>query len=205
MAKYKVGDNVRIVSERPQECWNPEMDKYLGKTMTITKSGTNYRGVYYHMEDDSNDSRFHWYWYEDMIAGLAEQKKPAEQKGDNNMKTETNLYLSSLVGEKKHALREAHDEELRKLNDALTALCTEESQKQTPALSEKTVEFIRQLLKISLDCAREMSDRVKKIAPLFPFGEAQDNLILAAKVKEDEATTALNEFNAAYPKKPESK
>ena len=121
------------------------------------------------------------------------------------MKTEANLYLRSLVGEKKSALREAYDEELRKLNDALTALRTEEPQKQTPALSEETVEFIRQLLKISLDCTREMSDRVKKITPLLPFGEAQDNLILAAKVKEDKATTALNEFNAAYPKKPKSK
>lgn len=79
MAKYKVGDKVRIVSERPRECWNPEMDKYLGKTLTITKSGINHNGVYYHMEmeDDDNDFHFHWYWYEDMIAGLAEQKKPA--------------------------------------------------------------------------------------------------------------------------------
>lgn len=207
MAKYKVGDKVRIVSERPQKYWNPEMDKYLGKAMTIIESGINPNGVYYHMEDSKDkDFDFYWYWYEDMIAGLAEQKKPAEQKGDNNMKTETNLYLRSLCGEKKSALREAHDEELRKLNDALTALRTEESKKQpTPALSEKTVEFIRQLLKISLDCTREMSDRVKKITPLLPFGEAQDNLILAAKVKEDTATTALNEFNTAYPKKPESK
>ena len=31
MAKYKVGDKVRIVSERPQRRWNPKMDKYLGK------------------------------------------------------------------------------------------------------------------------------------------------------------------------------
>lgn len=78
MAKYKVGDKVRIVSERPQKCWNPEMDKYLGKTMTIIKSGINRNGVYYHMED-SNDFAFYWYWYEDMIAGLAEQKKPADE------------------------------------------------------------------------------------------------------------------------------
>lgn len=78
MAKYKVGDKVRIVSERPRDCWNPEMDKYLGKTMTIIKSGINRNGVYYHMED-SNDFAFYWYWYEDMIAGLAEQKKPADE------------------------------------------------------------------------------------------------------------------------------
>ena len=36
MAKYKVGDKVRIVSERPHRRWNPEMDKYLGKTITVT-------------------------------------------------------------------------------------------------------------------------------------------------------------------------
>lgn len=70
---------MRIVSERPRECWNPEMDKWLGKTMTITKSGINHIGVYYHMEDDINDSRSCWYWYEDMIAGLAEQKKPTDE------------------------------------------------------------------------------------------------------------------------------
>lgn len=91
------------------------------------------------------------------------------------MKTETNLYLRSLVGEKKAALCEAHDEELHRLNDALTELRTEATQKQpcsaVPPLSEKTVEVIRQLLKISLDCTREMSDRVKKITPLLPFGK----------------------------------
>ncbi len=121
------------------------------------------------------------------------------------MKTETNLYLRSLCGEKKSALREAHDEELRKLNDAITALRTDESQKQTPALSEETVESIRRLLKIDLDCVNEMSAKAKCMAPLIPSGEAQDNFILAAKVKTDVATKALKEFNAAYPEKPKSK
>lgn len=205
MAKYKVGDKVRIVSERPRECWNPEMDKYLGKTMTIIKSGTNYHGVYYHMED-SKDFGFYWWWYEDMIAGLAEQKKPAEQKGDNNMKTETNLYLRSLCGEKKSALREAHDEELRKLNDALTALHSEESQKQQiPALSEKTVEAIRHLLEIRLESADKMLHDIKCILSFVPVSEERDKIVLETKTKVSEATTALNEFNAAYPKKPESK
>lgn len=72
MAKYKVGDKVRIVSKRPQRCWNPDMDKYLGKTMTIIKSGINGNGVYYYMEEDLDDFLRHWFWYEDMIAGLAE-------------------------------------------------------------------------------------------------------------------------------------
>jgi hypothetical protein len=75
MAKYKVGDKVRIVSKRPQRCWNPDMDKYLGKTMTIIKSGINGEGVYYCMEEDRDDFLGHWFWYEDMIAGLAEPKQ----------------------------------------------------------------------------------------------------------------------------------
>lgn len=75
MAKYKVGDKVRIVSKRPQKNWNPYMDKHLGKTMTIIKSGINNSGVYYCMEEDRNDFLGHWCWYEYMIAGLAEPER----------------------------------------------------------------------------------------------------------------------------------
>lgn len=75
MAKYKVGDKVWIVSKRPQKNWNPYMDKYLGKTMTIIKSGINNSGVYYCMEEDRNDFLGHWCWYEYMIAGLAEPER----------------------------------------------------------------------------------------------------------------------------------
>lgn len=75
MAKYKVGDKVWIVSKRPQKNWNPYMDKYLGKTMTIIKSGINNKGVYYCMEEDRNDFLGHWCWYEYMIAGLAEPER----------------------------------------------------------------------------------------------------------------------------------
>lgn len=75
MAKYKVGDKVRIVSKRPQQRWNPEMDKWLGKTMTIIESGINRIGVYYYMEEDSDYPFRRWYWYEDMISGLAEPER----------------------------------------------------------------------------------------------------------------------------------
>ena len=75
MAKYKCGDKVRIVSKRPQRCWNPYMDKHLGKTMTIIKSGINGEGVYYCMEEDRDDFLGHWCWYEYMIAGLAEPER----------------------------------------------------------------------------------------------------------------------------------
>ena len=73
MAKYKVGDKVRIVSKRPQRRWNPDMDKYLGKTMTVIASGRNSRGdTYYRAVEDRTSKGIWWYWYEDMIAGLAE-------------------------------------------------------------------------------------------------------------------------------------
>lgn len=72
---YKVGDKVWIVSKRPQKNWSPYMDKYLGKTMTIIKSGINNSGVYYYMEEDRNDFLGHWCWYEDMISGLAESDR----------------------------------------------------------------------------------------------------------------------------------
>ena len=75
MAKYKVGDKVRIVSKRPQKNWNPDMDKYLGKTMTIITPGINDKGVYYYMEEDAASCHWHWFWYEDMIAGLAEPER----------------------------------------------------------------------------------------------------------------------------------
>ena len=76
MAKYKVGDKVRIVSKRPQKDWNPDMDKYLGKTMTVIASGRNSRGdTYYRAVEDRTSKGIWWYWYEDMIAGLAEPER----------------------------------------------------------------------------------------------------------------------------------
>lgn len=73
---YKVGDKVRIVSKRPQRNWNPDMDKYLGKTMTVTASGRNGSGeTYYRVFEDRASEGIWWYWYEDMIAGLAEPER----------------------------------------------------------------------------------------------------------------------------------
>lgn len=72
MAKYKVGDKVRIVSKRPRQCWNPEMDKWLGKVMTIREySLTKYRMK----EDYSEYNGYGWFWYDDMISGLAEPER----------------------------------------------------------------------------------------------------------------------------------
>ena len=79
MAKYKVGDRVRIVSTPPLVRWNDDMNTWLGKTMTIASVGSNSsEGIFYRMVEDCwSFYGVGWYWYEDMIAGLAEpEQKP---------------------------------------------------------------------------------------------------------------------------------
>lgn len=73
--KYKVGDKVRIVSEWGKGCWqnlNGEMDKWLGKVMTVRRVGaTTYRMV----EDKEDNDWGGWYWKENCIEGLAGENK----------------------------------------------------------------------------------------------------------------------------------
>lgn len=75
MAKYKVGDKVRIVDHRTENM-NPfgEMNKWLGKVMTI--KDLSWFG--YWMEEDYGEYMGNgWMWDDSMIAGLAEpEQKP---------------------------------------------------------------------------------------------------------------------------------
>ena len=75
MAKYKVGDKVRIVNHRTSRMnLEGKMDKWLGKTMTIRKV---YANDTYSMEEDEHDRCVRgWTWCDSMISGLAEPKKP---------------------------------------------------------------------------------------------------------------------------------
>lgn len=73
MAKYKVGDKVRIVDHRTGPMNNfGKMDKWLGKVMTIREcllSG-------YWMEEDYGENiGYGWCWDDDMISGLAEPEQ----------------------------------------------------------------------------------------------------------------------------------
>lgn len=73
MAKYKVGDRVRIVDHRTDNMNHfGEMDKWLGKVMTI-------RDLFspgYWMEEDCGDNHGRgWLWDDSMIAGLAEPER----------------------------------------------------------------------------------------------------------------------------------
>jgi hypothetical protein len=72
MAKYKVGDKVRIVSKRPQKNWNPYMDKWMGKVMTIRNL---FSSGYEMKEDYDENGGCGWYWYDSLISGLAEPER----------------------------------------------------------------------------------------------------------------------------------
>lgn len=81
MAKYKVGDRVRIVSHRTSNMNDDGgMDKWFGKTMTIR---TILPYGYSMVEDREENCCEGWYWDDDMIAGLAEPQ--TERHGDNGL------------------------------------------------------------------------------------------------------------------------
>ena len=78
MAKYKVGDKVRIVSERPKDwCYADDMGKYLGKTLTINMVKWHpYLGTLYFLEGAITEHGIcagsSWAFKESWISGLAE-------------------------------------------------------------------------------------------------------------------------------------
>ena len=73
MAKYKVGDKVRIVSDMPNvDNFNPIMAKWLGKTVTIRDIKYN---AYLIEEDIADRPPIGWCWQEDWISGLAEPER----------------------------------------------------------------------------------------------------------------------------------
>lgn len=91
MAKYKVGDKVRIVSERPDsKSYVDEMVRFLGKEITISKVRKEFGTAYYYSEDATpNDpiKKYFCKWFgfpgyffiDEWISGLAEQKKPTDE------------------------------------------------------------------------------------------------------------------------------
>lgn len=76
MAKYKVGDRVRIVNHRTFHMNDAGgMDKWLGKTMTIKEQhGDGYKML----EDENEYCGCGWFWDDNMIAGSATPKQKKE-------------------------------------------------------------------------------------------------------------------------------
>lgn len=76
MAKYKVGDKARIVSERPWAFGFPDdMVKYLGKTLTVARvNAREYAESSYRFEE-AVDNGYYWLFDESWISGLAEPER----------------------------------------------------------------------------------------------------------------------------------
>jgi len=78
MSKYKVWDNVRIVSKRTvymNQSW--QMDKYLWTVMTINIFDSSFSNPY-RMDEDKWD----WHWSDDMIEWLVHDFEPYEGEND---------------------------------------------------------------------------------------------------------------------------
>ena len=143
------------------------------------------------------------------------------------MKTETNLYLRSLVEQQRADLLnersciinritgstmsddEIEDaafnlseigQKIRDFDDALTALRSEESKKQpTHALSEEAIMFIRYTLKVCVDISKEDLARTKSMPPVLNSYVRNQLRIKHKELNIDTTTSVLSEFNAAYP------
>lgn len=86
MAKYKVGDKVRIVSKKPNHPgFLTDMEKYLGKTMTVRSVVEPSTGACYTFDEAYLIPIYGMYWSfpEAWIAGLAEPQ--TERHGDNGL------------------------------------------------------------------------------------------------------------------------
>lgn len=75
MAKYKVGDRVRIVGYRTFHMNSfGGMDKWRGKVMTVRGIERGLHG-YWMVEDCGENKGCGWLWADSMIAGLAEPER----------------------------------------------------------------------------------------------------------------------------------
>jgi hypothetical protein len=74
--EYSEGDVVRIVSEKVGSNWNDhgQMDKWLGKTMTVRKVCSDHY-KYYKMVEDIDEYGDGWMWFPYMISGLEEEEE----------------------------------------------------------------------------------------------------------------------------------
>lgn len=81
MAKYKVGDRVRIVSQKPNHPgFMADMEQYLGKTLTVRSVVEPSTGACYTFDEAYLIPIYGMYWTfpEAWIAGLAKPKQKKE-------------------------------------------------------------------------------------------------------------------------------
>lgn len=75
---YKVGDKVRIASEKRGAFWNSKgkMDKWLGQVVTIAEIATDDKGIYCWIEEDGET----WWWRPWMIEGCTKKEEAGSYK-----------------------------------------------------------------------------------------------------------------------------
>ena len=119
--KYKVGDKVRIVKEKPERNWNSEgrMDKWLGEIMTI-ESVLDFEN--YKMKEDGGL----WYWEDHMIEGKVTEMKKSDliagkhvvetRNGDKYLifDSEEGKFMYQVDGQ--FMVLEGYDEDMLKIN-----------------------------------------------------------------------------------------
>lgn len=88
MAKYKVGDKVRIISQKPNHIgFVTDMEQYLGKTLTVRSvaEGRSYAHYTHYTFEEAYSiptDGCYWCFLEAWIAGLAE---PQVKRHDNDL------------------------------------------------------------------------------------------------------------------------
>lgn len=111
MAKYKVGDRVRIVRERPASpAFVNEMVQYLGKTLTVSKVEEETLGAIYRFKEATYpayvlpitkiifpNTTGMWAFSEEWISGPAEPQ--AERHGDNGLRVVIRFHGNETTAE----------------------------------------------------------------------------------------------------------
>ena len=147
--KYKTGDRVRIVSEVTGDYWDPSMNKWLGKVMTIARV----ENCFYWMKEDE-DKYGGQAWYDHMIAGLAEE--PQHNVDDESKKlskehmdlVRKNYDQAKQISELKYrhdALEELDRERVRSLRRSEKRILELEAQ------NKKFLEIIKNFSKMGIE------------------------------------------------------
>lgn len=84
--RFKVGDRVKVVAKRPREApgsnvtWIPEMDKFLGKEVTVTQERKLLNGVWVYKTDGTQQWNFLADWLKIVKEAEEPETKPAAPK-----------------------------------------------------------------------------------------------------------------------------
>ena len=160
MAKYKVGDKVRIVSERPASPrFVNSMVQYLGKTLTVSKVENETLGAIYRFKEATfqvdtmpiaailcPNAHGMWTFDEGWISGLAEQKKPTDENLSVTIRfcgrmTVAELYKNGRVVKVENALCNPKDEYSRSegARIAVERLFEKKPKESKPKIGDKFV------------------------------------------------------------------